>query len=103
MGVLYRPAQKKVENAKARDFLGKAKRVPAESTNDPFTEFTGVARLKQGITPSNVFIDDGPTSNLSRAATVAAPGGVSVPSTYHLRSLLTPAATADCHFPEQSP
>ncbi|PIL30996.1 hypothetical protein GSI_05689 [Ganoderma sinense ZZ0214-1] len=79
VGVLYRPAQKKVENAKARDFLGKARLVAAESTNDLFTEFTGVARLKQGITPSNVFIDDGPTSNLSRAATVAAPGGVSVP------------------------
>ncbi|KAI1787818.1 hypothetical protein LXA43DRAFT_1027631 [Ganoderma leucocontextum] len=79
VGVLYRPAQKKVDNAKARDFLGKAKLVAAESTNDLFTEFTGVARLKQGITPLNVFIDEGPTSNLSRAATVAALPSVSVP------------------------
>ncbi|KAI0687945.1 hypothetical protein C8T65DRAFT_835120 [Cerioporus squamosus] len=78
VGVLYRPAQKKLENAKARDFLGKAKLVAAESTNDLFTEFTGVARLKQGITPTNVFLDDGPTSGLTRAATVAAPS-VNVP------------------------
>ncbi|EJF55734.1 hypothetical protein DICSQDRAFT_73056 [Dichomitus squalens LYAD-421 SS1] len=73
VGVLYRPAQKKLENSKARDFLGKAKLVAAESTNDLFTEFTGVVRLKQGVTPTNVFLEDGPTSNLSRAATVAAP------------------------------
>ncbi|KAI0686524.1 hypothetical protein C8Q76DRAFT_636177 [Earliella scabrosa] len=71
VGVLYRPAQKKLENSKARDFLGKAKLVAAESTNDLFTEFTGVARLKQGITPTGVFIEDGP--GLARAATVAAP------------------------------
>ncbi|KAI0799961.1 hypothetical protein C8Q74DRAFT_1323316 [Fomes fomentarius] len=71
VGVLYRPAQKKLENSKARDFLGKAKLVAAESTNDLFTEFTGVARLKQGITPTGIFIDDNP--GLTRAATVAAP------------------------------
>ncbi|TFK80518.1 hypothetical protein K466DRAFT_591793 [Polyporus arcularius HHB13444] len=76
VGVLYRPAAKKLENSKARDFLGKAKLVAAESTNDLFTEFTGVARLKQGITPQNVFLDDGP--GLTRAATVAAPS-VNVP------------------------
>ena len=34
VGVLYRPAQKKLENSKTRDFLGKAKLVAAESTND---------------------------------------------------------------------
>ena len=78
MGVLYRPEQKKLENSKTRDFLGKAKLVAAESTNDLFTEFTGVARLKQGITPTGVFIDDGP--GLARAATVAAPS-LNVPST----------------------
>ncbi|KAI0629088.1 hypothetical protein C8Q77DRAFT_334363 [Trametes polyzona] len=74
VGVLYRPAQKKLENSKARDFLGKAKLVAAESTNDLFTEFTGVARLKQGITPTGVLIDDGPNANpsLQRAVTVAA-------------------------------
>ncbi|EIW54570.1 uncharacterized protein TRAVEDRAFT_31426 [Trametes versicolor FP-101664 SS1] len=71
VGVLYRPAQKKLENSKARDFLGKAKLVAAESTNDLFTEFTGVARLKQGITPTGIFVDDGPNAGLQRAATVA--------------------------------
>ena len=94
MGVLYRPAQKKLENSKARDFLGKAKLVAAESTNDLFTEFTGVVRLKQGVTPTNVFLDDGPTSGLSRAATVAAPS-VSVPSAYTSRPLCTRTVTAD--------
>ncbi|KAI0827834.1 hypothetical protein BC628DRAFT_1365697 [Trametes gibbosa] len=74
VGVLYRPAQKKLDNSKARDFLGKAKLVAAETTNDLFTEFTGVARLKQGITPSGIFVDDGPNANpaLQRAVTVAA-------------------------------
>ncbi|KAI0364146.1 hypothetical protein BV20DRAFT_1047315 [Pilatotrama ljubarskyi] len=74
VGVLYRPAQKKLENSKARDFLGKAKLVAAESTNDLFTEFTGVARLKQGITPTGIFLEDGPNANpnLQRAVTVAA-------------------------------
>ncbi|KAH9846786.1 hypothetical protein C2E23DRAFT_743339 [Lenzites betulinus] len=73
VGVLYRPAAKKLENSKARDFLGKAKLVAAESTNDLFTEFTGVARLKQGITPTGIFVDDGPNANpaLQRAVTVA--------------------------------
>ncbi|KAI0645325.1 hypothetical protein C8Q79DRAFT_971067 [Trametes meyenii] len=74
VGVLYRPAQKKLDNSKARDFLGKAKLVAAESTNDLYTEFTGVARLKQGITPTGIFVDDGPNANpaLQRAVTVAA-------------------------------
>ncbi|OBZ69923.1 hypothetical protein A0H81_10584 [Grifola frondosa] len=70
VGVLYRPAQKKIDNSKARDFLGKAKLVAAEDTNDLYTEFSGVARLKQGITPTGVYLDDGP--GLSRAATLAA-------------------------------
>ncbi|KAL7277884.1 hypothetical protein PYCCODRAFT_1394550 [Trametes coccinea BRFM310] len=78
VGVLYRPPQKKLEGSKTRDYLGKAKLIAAESTNDLFTEFTGVARLKQGISPSGVFVEDGPNAanpNLQRSATVA----VSVP------------------------
>ncbi|KAI8974023.1 hypothetical protein BD414DRAFT_498900 [Trametes punicea] len=75
VGVLYRPPQKKLEGSKARDYLGKAKLIAAESPNDLFTEFTGVARLKQGITPTGVLIEDGPNAanaGLQRAATVAA-------------------------------
>lgn len=56
--------------------MGAQKLVAAESTNDLFTEFTGVARLKQGITPTGIFVDDGPNAGLQRAATVA----TSVPS-----------------------
>ncbi|KAI0759964.1 hypothetical protein BD413DRAFT_487097 [Trametes elegans] len=93
VGVLYRPAQKKLDNSKARDFLGKARLVAAESANDLYTEFTGVARMKQGITPTGIFLDDGPNSNpaLTRAATVAA----TLPSTsLSLPSLLRVASTA---------
>ncbi|CDO76945.1 hypothetical protein BN946_scf184709.g7 [Trametes cinnabarina] len=75
VGVLYRPPQKKLEGSKTKDYLGKAKLIAAESPNDLFTEFTGVARLKQGITPTGVFVEDGPNAanpNLQRAVTVAA-------------------------------
>ncbi|KAH9889550.1 hypothetical protein C8Q73DRAFT_708050 [Cubamyces lactineus] len=71
VGVLYRPAQKKLEGSKTRDYLGKAKLIAAESTNDLYTEFSGVARLKQGITPTGIFVEDGPNAGLQRAATVA--------------------------------
>ena len=53
------------------------KLIAAESTNDLYTEFSGVARLKQGITPTGIFVEEGPNAGLQRAATVA----TTVPST----------------------
>ncbi|KZT69729.1 hypothetical protein DAEQUDRAFT_669103 [Daedalea quercina L-15889] len=68
VGVLYRPAEKKLKNAKTKDYMGKAKLVAAEDASEAFTEFTGVARMKQsmGLTPDA-------TSPLTRSATVANP------------------------------
>ena len=45
--------------------------VAASDETEAYTTFTGVTRLKQGISPSGVRIDDQPSGNLSRAVTVA--------------------------------
>ncbi|KAH9956193.1 hypothetical protein BC827DRAFT_1261896 [Russula dissimulans] len=68
VGVLYRPSENKLKNAKTRDFLGKAKLVATENPNEAYTTFTGVTRLRQGISPQNVFVED--DTSLSRTATL---------------------------------
>ncbi|KAI9462624.1 hypothetical protein F5148DRAFT_217228 [Russula earlei] len=71
VGVLYRPSENKLRNAKTRDFLGKAKLVATENPSEAYTTFTGVTRLRQGITPQNVFLDrNDDETNLSRAVTL---------------------------------
>lgn len=70
VGVLYRPSEGKLKNAKTKDYMGKAKLVAARDSSDAFTTFTGVTRLRSGISPSNTFVgrssaNDSPTS-LSR-------------------------------------
>lgn len=72
VGVLYRPSENKLKNAKTRDFLGKAKLVASENPNEAYTTFTGVTRLRQGVNPQNVFIDDNSPNEggLSRAVTL---------------------------------
>lgn len=57
VGVLYRPSENKLRNAKTKDYLGKAKLVAAADSSDAFTTFTGVTRLQQGITPTGVRIE----------------------------------------------
>jgi len=74
VGVLYRPSEKKLKNASQKDYMGKAKLVAASDPGDAFTEFTGVTRLKQGISPAGVYVespaaDTGSSTNLSRSAT----------------------------------
>jgi len=71
VGVLYRPSENKLRNAKTRDFLGKAKLVATENPSEAYTTFTGVTRLRQGISPQNVFVDRDADDEggLSRAAT----------------------------------
>ncbi|KAH9927387.1 NADPH oxidase regulator NoxR [Amylocystis lapponica] len=71
VGVLYRPAENKLKNAKTKDYLGKARLVAAEDESEAYTEFTGVTRLKQGMNPSGSVLDGAAT--LSRSATVANP------------------------------
>ncbi|KAF9010469.1 NADPH oxidase regulator NoxR [Cyathus striatus] len=73
VGVLYRPSEKKLKNAVQKDYMGKAKLVAASDPGDMFTTFTGVTRLKQGISPSGTFLerpDDISGAGLIRSATV---------------------------------
>ncbi|KAJ8473222.1 hypothetical protein ONZ45_g16375 [Pleurotus djamor] len=72
VGVLYRPSEKKLKNSVAKDYMGKAKLVAASDPGDAYTEFSGIARLKQGISPSNVFLDTPEGAGLGRSATVPA-------------------------------
>ncbi|KAH7334881.1 hypothetical protein B0J17DRAFT_601714 [Rhizoctonia solani] len=73
VGILYRPSESKLKNAKTKDYLGKAQLIAASDANDAFTTFTGVTRLQQGLTPSGAPITDGrPLPALSRSATAAA-------------------------------
>jgi len=57
VGILYRPSENKLKNAKTKDYLGKAKLVAAADSSDAYTTFTGVTRLQQGITPTGVRVD----------------------------------------------
>jgi len=57
VGILYRPSENKLKNAKTKDYLGKARLVAAADQSDAYTTFTGVTRLQQGITPTGVKVD----------------------------------------------
>ncbi|KAK0459085.1 NADPH oxidase regulator NoxR [Desarmillaria tabescens] len=56
VGVLYRPSEKKLKNAITKDYMGKAKLIAASDPGDAYTTFTGVTLLKQGISPSGVYL-----------------------------------------------
>lgn len=58
VGVLFRPSETKLRNAKTKDYLGKAKLISAADSRDEFTTFTGVTRLKQGQLPSGAPLED---------------------------------------------
>ncbi|KAK7691652.1 hypothetical protein QCA50_005051 [Cerrena zonata] len=79
VGVLYRPSENKLKNAKAKDYMGKAKLVATSDANEAYTTFTGVTRLKQGITPANTVLDEQRSPTLTRAATVSVTSRPSVP------------------------
>jgi len=95
VGVLYRPSEKKLKNSVTRDYMGKAKLVASSDPNDEETSFSGAARLKLGISPAGLFVDSDPldntpSTNLLRSATVGAamsPNSLdNSPSTSLLRS-----------------
>lgn len=82
MGVLYRPSETKLKNTASKDYLGKAKLIAAEDEREAYTSFTGVTRLKQGLTPTGTRSEDAPKTfdaavNLKRAATIGAFGNES--------------------------
>ncbi|KAH8096758.1 NADPH oxidase regulator NoxR [Cristinia sonorae] len=80
VGVLYRPSENKLKNAKAKDYMGKAKLVATSDVNEQYTTFTGVTRLKQGILPSGAYLDDAANDGgLGRANTVAVTSRPTVP------------------------
>lgn len=74
-----------MKNAKTKDYMGKAKLVAASDSGDAFTTFTGVTRLKSGISPSNTFINkpDESSPSLNRANTTPIPS--ELPSWIHIR------------------
>jgi len=82
VGVLYRPSESKMRNTKQKDYLGKARLVATSDGNEAYTTFTGVTRLKQGITPKGTFIPEdkdkpsNPGAKLSRSVTVPTPTNV---------------------------
>lgn len=82
VGVLYRPSESKLKNTKQKDYLGKAKLVATSDASEAYTTFTGVTRLKQGITPKGTFIEENEDKSeesraqLNRSVTVPAPSNV---------------------------
>lgn len=78
VGVLYRPSEKKLKNSVTKDYMGKAILVAAADSTDAFTTFTGSTRLKQGISPSGVYVerpDDSPLTRSATSATLPRPSG----------------------------
>ncbi|KAJ7647597.1 NADPH oxidase regulator NoxR [Roridomyces roridus] len=71
VGVLYRPNEKKINNAGAKDYMGKAKLIAASDSRDTTVGFSGLDRLNQGITPTGIFVDN--ETALARSASRAAP------------------------------
>ncbi|KAJ3986741.1 NADPH oxidase regulator NoxR [Lentinula detonsa] len=71
VGVLYRPSEKKLKNVASKNYMGEAVVIAAADSRDAFTGFTGSTNLKQGISPSGVYVETAP--DLSRSATAPAP------------------------------
>jgi hypothetical protein len=72
VGVLYRPSEKKLKNAVSKNYMGKAILIAASDSQDAFTTFSGVTKLRQGITPTGVFVEQS-AADLGRSATAPAP------------------------------
>ncbi|KZS88882.1 hypothetical protein SISNIDRAFT_459314 [Sistotremastrum niveocremeum HHB9708] len=61
VGIVYRPSESKLKNAKTKDYLGKAKLVATADANEAYTTFTGVTRLRQGMTNTGAPLDRPPS------------------------------------------
>ncbi|KAF5345274.1 hypothetical protein D9758_008434 [Tetrapyrgos nigripes] len=74
VGVLYRPSEKKLKNAGAKSYMGKPVLIAAADSRDAFTGFTGVTNMKNGVTPTGVYMEQAPSleSGLGRSATAPA-------------------------------
>ncbi|KAH8115417.1 hypothetical protein DFH11DRAFT_1543505 [Phellopilus nigrolimitatus] len=70
VGILYRPSENKLKNAKTKDYMGKAKLIATDSVDEAYTDFSGVTRKGRGFTGTGAPID-GP--GLSRSQTAPSP------------------------------
>ncbi|KAJ7862086.1 NADPH oxidase regulator NoxR [Mycena leptocephala] len=69
IGVLYRPSEKKVSNAKPKDYLGTAVLVATSDSTDTTVGFSGLARLPQSVIPAPLVMDGETASGLVRRTT----------------------------------
>ncbi|GAA5897353.1 hypothetical protein JCM6882_001865 [Rhodosporidiobolus microsporus] len=116
VGVLFRPAQTKLENLETKDYLGQAKVVAASDANDLFIGFSGTRKLEASAgssrSGSSASKAAGGQNSLSRSKTSAARlegsgDGVATPlrprgSPANSDSGLRRAQTADAAFPSSS-
>lgn len=72
VGVLYRPSEKKLKNATSKNYMGKAVLIAASDSRDAFTGFTGSTNLRQGVSPSGVYVEQSP-AEVTRSASAPAP------------------------------
>ncbi|KAJ7928502.1 NADPH oxidase regulator NoxR [Mycena leptocephala] len=75
VGVLYRPSEKKLVNAKTKDYMGKAKLIAASDARDTTVGFSGIDRLQQGITPTGIYINGETAPTRAPASAPARTGG----------------------------
>ncbi|KAG9003507.1 hypothetical protein FRB94_003090 [Tulasnella sp. JGI-2019a] len=65
VGILYRPADSKLNNVKTKDYMGKATLVAATEAKDAYTDFVGVRRLQDGLGPTGQRLDRPSTESSS--------------------------------------
>ncbi|KAG5462135.1 MAG: hypothetical protein BJ554DRAFT_5569, partial [Olpidium bornovanus] len=73
-GLLFRPAQAKINNASKVDYLGSAKLIAAVERTDMFTGFKGAYVRKASTVTAGTDTASAPASMLTRAATTRSPG-----------------------------
>ncbi|KAI5118279.1 hypothetical protein M0805_006020 [Coniferiporia weirii] len=78
VGVLYRPSENKLKNAKTKDYMGKAKLIATSSVEEAYTEFSGVTRKQRafGSAPDTSSAAASAGAGLSRSMTVPPPRNV---------------------------
>ncbi|KZT58649.1 hypothetical protein CALCODRAFT_432156 [Calocera cornea HHB12733] len=70
IGVLYRPSEIKLKNAKAKDYMGKAKLVASADARDAYVSFVGATRLAQGMSPTGAPLTEAEGAGLARSKTL---------------------------------
>jgi len=79
VGVLYRPPESKLKNAKAKDYLGKATLIAAADPKDMFTGFAGAETLKVEQAKIDTPTMNSGSSGGEKSVTIAPSAGISGP------------------------